>query len=370
MTRGTADAEAILLGGGVAGAAAAIALARAGRRVVLVEREAGPREKVCGEFLGADAAACLARLGLDLAALGAVPVGRARLARGRRVAEIPLPFAAWGLPRRVLDEALLAAAETAGATLLRGRAARGAARDPATGLWTVRLSGGLALRAPRLVLATGKHELRGLAREARERRAIGLKLHLRPAVPPEGVTLLVFPGGYAGLQPTAGGLANLCVALRRDDAAAEDGIARDAAALLARVAAGSDLAAAMLAGARPVQARPIAVARIPYGFLHRDRGAAAPEGLWRVGDQFAVIPSFSGDGVAMALAGGLAAAEAIAAGRSAAAFHAAWRRRVAPGMRLAALAGTLLDRAPSVLLALTAGAPGLARRVAARTRLA
>ncbi len=371
MTRHAADAEAILIGGGVAGAAAAIALARAGRRrVILIEREAGPREKVCGEFLGADATACLARLGLDLSSLGAVPVHRARLAWGRRVAGIPLPFAAWGLPRRVLDEALLAAASEAGAMLLRGRAALGAARDPATdGLWTVRLSDGATLRAPHLVLATGKHEFRGMARAAAcDGGALGLKLHLRPSAPPEGVTLLAFPGGYAGLQPTADGLANLCVALRNGDAAHGE-VARDAAALIAHVAAGSDLAAALLAGAEPVQARPLAVARIPYGFLHRDAAGGAPDRLWRVGDQFAVIPSFSGDGVAMALAGGIGAARAIAAGLPAPEFHAAWRRRLVRPMRLAGLTASLLDQAPAALVALAAGLPAAARLVARHTRV-
>jgi len=358
------DAEAIVLGGGVAGAAAALTLARHGRRVLLVEREAAPREKVCGEFLGADAIALLARLGLDAAGLGAVPLRRARIAHRRRVAEIPLPFAAWGLPRRVLDEALLGAAATAGAVVLRGRAAQGAV--PATsGGWHLRLAGGAVLRAPHLVLATGKHELRGLPRAA-DAGALGLKLHLRLRTPPEGVVLLACRGGYAGLQPTADGCANLCAALRP---AAAGEAARDAASLIAHVAEGSDLAALLLAGAEPAQRRPIAVARIPYGFLHRDRAAAA-EGLWRVGDQFAVIPSFSGDGIAMALAGGIEAARAIAGDGDVTAFHAAWRRRLGPPMRLAGLVAGLLGRSPAAMVAAAACLPGAARLVARRTRVA
>jgi menaquinone-9 beta-reductase len=221
------------------------------------------------------------------------------------------------------------------------------------------------------VLATGKHEMRGLPRTTTGEGALGLKLHLRlRADPPEGVALLACRGGYAGLQPTAGGLANLCAALRvrEADTAA---VARDPAALLAHVAAGSDLAATLLAGAEPAQPRPLAVARIPYGFLHRDQPGGAPEGLWRIGDQFAVIPSFSGDGVAMALAGGLGAARAIASGdgASAAAFHAALRHRLAGPMRVAGLVALLLGHAPGALVAATARLPGAARQVARRTRL-
>ncbi|NKC33422.1 FAD-dependent monooxygenase, partial [Falsiroseomonas selenitidurans] len=89
----------LVLGGGPAGAAAAIALARAGAAPLLVERLAGPAEKVCGEFLGADAAALLAGLGVDLAALGAVPIRRALFGAGRRRSALGLPFVAWSLPR-------------------------------------------------------------------------------------------------------------------------------------------------------------------------------------------------------------------------------------------------------------------------------
>jgi flavin-dependent dehydrogenase len=353
------DAEILVLGGGAAGAAAALTLARAGRRVLLLEREAAPREKVCGEFLGADAASCLEALGLAPASLGAVPVGRARLAHGAAVAELALPFAAWGLPRRRLDEALLAAAAEAGAMVHRGLAAQGAAREGAA--WAVRLADGTVLRAPRLVLATGKHELRGHARAAPPG-AVGLKLHLRLADPPEGVVLLVCRGGYAGLQPSGDGLANLCVALKGE------AVPRDAAALLAHVAAGSDLAARLLAGAVPVMPRPLAVAGIPYGFRHRDPPGADP-GLYRVGDQAAVIPSLAGDGVAMALASGIGAAEAILAGSDAPAFHAAWRRRSARPMHWAGAAAALVARWPGPATRLAGRLPAAGGLVARRTRL-
>ncbi|HZF94101.1 MAG TPA: FAD-dependent monooxygenase, partial [Allosphingosinicella sp.] len=47
--------RALIVGGGPAGAAAAIALARAGAAPELIERSAGPRDVVCGGFLGWDA---------------------------------------------------------------------------------------------------------------------------------------------------------------------------------------------------------------------------------------------------------------------------------------------------------------------------
>lgn len=362
--------DALVLGGGPAGSAAAIALARAGARVTVIEREAGPREKVCGEFLGPDAARLLDGLGLSLPALGALPIGRARLAAGGRDAGWALPFAAWSLPRAVLDEALLARAAALGARVLRGRTVVAAAQGG--GAWRARLSDGGAETGRAVLLATGKHALRGHPRRAPDPRAaaatVGLKLPLRPASPPASppmaeVVLLPFPGGYAGLQPRPGGGANLCAALR--DAGPET---RDPAALIARVAAGSALGARLLRGAVPLLDRPIAVAGIPYGFRHRD-GPGAEPGLYRVGDQFAVIPSLAGDGIAMALAGGEAAARAILDGRSAPAFHAALGRRLGGPMRWAGWIARGLDAAPGALVLGARVLPLAARAAAGRTRV-
>ena len=224
---------------------------------------------------------------------------------------------------------------------------------------------GGAVAARQLVLATGKHALRGHPRAAGAPAAgaLGLKLHLRDAAPGPEVVLLPFAGGYAGLVPLPGGGANLCAALRSGEAGAA---ARDPRALLALVGGGSALAARLLRGAQPAWDRPLAVAAVPYGFRHDP--AAGPPGLYRVGDQVSVIPSFTGAGVAMALLSGLAAAEAILAGEEATRFHAAWRRRSAGPMRWAAAGAWAMRRWPSGLVAAAAVGPGAAALVARRTR--
>ena len=60
----SADADMVVIGAGPAGASAAILLAMAGWRVALVEQHAYPRQKVCGECIGAGNLALIDRLGI------------------------------------------------------------------------------------------------------------------------------------------------------------------------------------------------------------------------------------------------------------------------------------------------------------------
>jgi flavin-dependent dehydrogenase len=340
----------LIVGGGPAGAGLAIRLAEAGREVVLVEKEAGPHDKVCGEFLSYEAAASLERLGVDPVALGAVPVAEVAVSVGARRGEAALPFSALSLSRRVLDEALLARAAQAGADVQRG--VRVTALEPG---WRARTDAGETIHAETAVLATGKHDLRGWKRPlGRQPDLIGFKVHLRTARPlGRCVELRLFPGGYAGLEAVEGGRANLCLVIRRGDYAGWD-------ALLAR------LDWDRLDGAVFETARPLAIAAIPYGYVR-----SGSDGLWRLGDQAAVIPSFAGEGMAIALHSAELAANAMLAGRSADAFQRELARHVRVQVGRATLVSQLLVRpeAQGPLGAVLALAPGLARLVAKGTRL-
>ena len=105
------DPSLIALGGGLAGAAFAVELARNGAPVLVLEGTRGPHHKVCGEFLSAEAQGLIAYLGLYLARRRATSVGSFRLATVGRQAEAPLPFRGAGLSRYRLDQALLQTAE-------------------------------------------------------------------------------------------------------------------------------------------------------------------------------------------------------------------------------------------------------------------
>ena len=359
--------EALVIGGGPAGSVLALRLARAGRAVTLIEREARAHDKVCGEFLSGEALGDLAALGLDVDALGAAPIRTVALARGRTMTTTALPFPAKSLSRRVLDEAMLGAAGSAGATLLRGRRVLGLERQGSG--WRARLDDGGEIAAAHAFLATGKHELRGWKRPpAPQGDLVGFKLHWRlspaEAAALEGrVELHLFPGGYAGLEPVEDGRVNLCLLVRRAR------LARGSGAwprLLAEIRAACPTLDRRLGGATPSHARPLTVAAVPYGHLAREA-----EGLWRVGDQAAVIPSFSGDGMAIALHSAARAADAYLAGETADAFQARLHRDLTPQVRVATLLSQALVRpwGQAILGAAAAIRPGLMQTVAVGTRI-
>jgi len=308
-----------IIGGGLAGAAAGAALARSGVDVTIIERERARVNKICGEFLSTEAQAYLRRLGLDLAALGGHPITHLRLVKRDRLTCVKLPFQALGLSRRTLDEALLNHAAAAGAKVLRGHAVRGIVAGK---LLQLDLDQHAPVLAQRVFLATGKHDLRGQRRHAAAPALVGFKMYFALAAAQQAelaghIELIMLGSGYAGLQMIEAGQANLCLLLAAEDLRQAGGKWSE---VLAMLRAASPHLARRLADATPLLEAPLTIARVPYGYVHKP-DANDPPGLFRLGDQAAVIQSFTGDGMSIALHSAALAADFCRRGQSGSAYH-------------------------------------------------
>jgi len=334
--------EVVVVGGGLAGSAAAIRLAQNGEKVLLLEKEPAAHDKVCGEFISRDAQHYLRELGLDLAALDAERISSVRIMRGQRIASASLPFSGFSLSRRVLDEALLVRAQDQGAEVWRGAAVTAMVREPQC--WRIEVAGHGVIEAETIFLATGKHDLREWRRAGGTKTDfVGFKCHflLTPAqraALAEHVEMTLFDGGYAGLSLVERGKANLCLVVTKRQFA-RYGKTWDA--LLGGILKASPPLAERLAGAQPCWPRPLSIFGIPYGFVYRGPSRAWP-GLYRLGDQMAVIPSFSGYGMSIALHTAFLAVECHLRG-DASLYHRQARRDLLPLIRRASLLSKMAE---------------------------
>ena len=356
----------LIVGGGPAGTAAAITLARAGEKPLLIERNRETGDALCGGFLSWRTLETLEKLGVEADSLNPVPTTRVRLFARGRTAQAPLPHPARSVSRRTLDTVLLRAAEDAGAAIQRGVAVR-AIED------TVRLDDGTELRPAALFLASGKHDVRGLARPAEARGSDPtLGLRVRVAATPgltrligDAIELHLFDRGYVGIALQEDGSANVCMAVHRsrlNEAGDPDklltALGEECPALGERLAYRS--------GTEAIDA----IANVPYGWRLRE----GRSGLFRLGDQAGVIPSLAGEGMGIALASGLSAAGAFMRdGTNAAAdWQVRFAREIARPIRLASLIAGLGESRASAgaLVAVARLAPSLVDLAARLTRVA
>ncbi|MEO8484202.1 MAG: FAD-dependent monooxygenase [Acidobacteriota bacterium] len=138
--------DVIVAGAGPAGSIAALVLARAGARVLVVDRDAMPRDRLCGDLLNPGAVTLLQSLGLDPAVRqGArmIPAMRVTGPFGGVDADYG-PMHGVSLPRRDLDAWLLDEAIQAGARFHPGDIVRRPLMDDSGALLRVR---GVVLRS-------------------------------------------------------------------------------------------------------------------------------------------------------------------------------------------------------------------------------
>ena len=340
--------DVIVAGGGPAGAATALRLAREGLDVAVVERAAFPRTKPCGEYLSPATIRALDELGVsDTLAQHASPIRGIRLFNSGARVELALRTPGWSLPRATLDDALLSAAREAGAHIIRGRVEDVLCSDERAGVLVRTPSGNRErIDARILVGADGAHsiiaKICGLSGAQKKTPRFALGGHYAGLRGLDGcVEMFVDGASYFAVNPFSDSAANVMLVVRepelqrrREDV---DAFIAERASALSGNSLGFD-------GARLMGKR-VAVGPLE----HRALRYAAPR-VFLTGDAAHFLDPFTGQGVYMALFGARAAARAIVATlRAGAAEEAArtrFERTLAGELRrrktLASVAGSLV----------------------------
>ena len=307
--------DAVVIGAGPAGSVAARELARRGARVLLVDRAAFPRSKVCGCCLNGAALSALDSIGLGHLAgsCGAVPLTSMHLAAGRISAQFRMPHGVV-LSRSAFDLALVREAEAAGATFLPSTQARLEAIEPDAqarndypllarrarpDTRSIRLVGETStqIAARVVILATGLSN-------GDSRPSLGSRLGGGTIVPadlapdfyrPGQLFMATGRGGYVGLVRLEDTRLDVAAAFDASFVRTSGGLGATAEAILSQTRWPAILGLAELSW----KGTPA---------LTRRRSAVAEHRLFAVGDAAGYVEPFTGEGMAWAIASAAALA--------------------------------------------------------------
>ena len=204
--------DVIIAGGGLAGLTCAIHLSHFGLKVLLIEKNAYPKHKVCGEYVSNEVLPYLQSLGFDPFDHGAKKIDRVVISsqNGDQISA-KLPLGGFGLSRYTFDSALLEKAISKGAAYLKDTVSDISFEGDQ---FRVETKENHTLYAKFVIGAFGKRSLldQKMGRGFMEVRApfLAAKAHYKGDYPEDLVGLYNFSGGYCGVSNIENNTLNLC----------------------------------------------------------------------------------------------------------------------------------------------------------------
>jgi flavin-dependent dehydrogenase len=330
-----AQYDLIVIGAGPAGSACAITAARHGVKVLLLEKDEFPRQKVCGEFVSSESLALLGGL-LGENQFGSCPqIASSRIFLDGKVLTLPVSPAAQSIPRFDLDAALFQVAMRSGVKALERMAVREVQRN---GTFNV-IAEQNTFSARAIINATGRWSKLTQFDIGNKEKWIGLKAHFKEARPAQSVDLYFFAGGYCGVTPVTADSVNACAMVRSDVAHTLEEVFAKEPHLWQR--------------SRTWQPMFSTVTTSPLYFREPQTEL---NGMLLAGDSAGFIDPFAGDGISLALQSGTLAAETIipylrganSLEQAHRHYQAEYRKRFSPAFRNAARLRAAFAGIPSV----------------------
>ncbi|HEX6088138.1 MAG TPA: NAD(P)/FAD-dependent oxidoreductase [Thermoanaerobaculia bacterium] len=276
--------EVAIIGAGPAGSTLAALLAARGVAVTIFDRDAFPRDKLCGEFLSYDALPVVESLGVSLD--GAPRISHCRVV-GARVYEFDFPHEARGISRLLFDDLLLRTAIARGAVFRTATVSELPSAKVIVGAWG---------RWGRF-----DQQLHRSFVGVRDRN-FGFKRHYRgPAR--DSIDLYAFPRGYLGVNAVEGGITNICGLVHASRLAGHKGRWD---AFVETLRAEEPRLDVLYGEHEPAQEH--FLSSEPVIFRAR---SAVEGGVFMIGDASGVIDPLTGNGMAMAVQSALLAAPLI-----------------------------------------------------------
>jgi flavin-dependent dehydrogenase len=211
-----------IVGGGLAGLASAIGLRQRGYSVVLLEKEAYPFHKVCGEYISMESWNFLLSLGLSLGEWDLPRIDTLQLsAPNGGMFTTPLPLGGFGVSRYTLDHALAQIAKASGVHLLEKTRVDDIVRGE---LFTVHFNQ-QSIQSRLCLSAYGKRGnldvkwKRPFLQQQNKRlnNYVGVKYHVKAHWPSNVIGLHNFENGYCGISKIEDDRYCLCYMTRAEN---------------------------------------------------------------------------------------------------------------------------------------------------------
>jgi flavin-dependent dehydrogenase len=302
--------DVIIAGGGLAGLALSIQLAKAGYRVALFEKERYPFHKVCGEYISLESWNFLQELGLPLSDWN-LPVIRTLLlsAPNGLSLEQELPLGGFGISRYKIDAALATLARTAGVELFEGVRVTDITFQKqvftavtSAGEFEGKVACGTFGKRSNLDVRWDRSFTR--KKSDKLNNYVGVKYHVTGNLPADRIGLHLFPNGYCGISKIEDERYCLCYMTTAENLkACGNSIPEMETTILKR----NPYLEEVFGSTVRVFDQPLTIAQISF-----ERKTQVENHVLLIGDAAGMAPPLSGNGMSMALHGSQIAFRCIA----------------------------------------------------------
>lgn len=295
----------LIAGGGLAGLASGIHLAKKGIEVTIIEKESYPRHKVCGEYVSNEILPYLDWLGADVSTLNPTRITRFELSdtSGKKISSA-LPLGGIGISRYALDNFLYQTALKTGCTVIEDNITDVAFNEDA---FTITTSSGI-YKARIVIGAYGKRSSidQAINRSFIKKKSpwLAIKAHYNGDFDDTVVALHTFEGGYCGISKTETGVLNICYLA--DYATFKKH--KNTEAYQKEVLYKNKYLKDILSNSTMIFEKPLAISQISF-----EKKAAVENHILMTGDTAGLIHPLCGNGMAMALHSAKMASEAAIA---------------------------------------------------------
>ena len=294
-----------IVGGGLAGLAAAILLRQQGHSVIVVEKETYPYHKVCGEYISLESWDFLLSLGLPLQQWNLPLIDTLLLtAPGGKTFSTKLPLGGFGVSRYRLDSELAALAEKNGVHLLQKTKVDEITTDS---VFTIRFQQ-QQVQAKLCLAAYGKRSNLDVKwsrpflqqQDKRLNNYVGVKYHIRTDWPQKMIGLHNFENGYCGISKIEDDRWCLCYMTRADNLKQSGNSIKT---MEQTVLFQNPHLKKIFAEAQILQSFPVTISQISFAQKSR-----VENGVLMLGDAAGMITPLCGNGMSIALHTGKIAA--------------------------------------------------------------